>query len=288
MITNEIEFLRPTTLTEALAILAARGDEVTVLSGGMSLMPMMNLGIVKPEVVMSLNGVSDLDYVRAEGSYLRIGAMVRHRRVLTDPDIGTYAPMLAEAAGSVGDVQVRNRGTIGGSICHADPAADYLPVLAVSDVKLVLTSSVGERIVGVEEFFIDFMFTSRETKELLSAVVIPMQAANAGSAYLRFARVEGSFAIVNAAARIEPGVGKAEVALGGVGPTPVVLDVSDLFPGPPTDGGMEELSRRAYDAAHLSTGDVHTDVEYRRQMAGVFARRAVQAAANRIQGAMDK
>lgn len=288
MITNEIEFLRPETLSEALAILAARGDDVTVLSGGMSLMPMMNLGIVKPEVVMSLNGVADLDYVRAEGSHLRIGAMVRHRRVLTDPEIRTYAPMLAEAAGSVGDVQVRNRGTIGGSICHADPAADYLPVLAVSDVKLVLISSEGERIVGVEEFFIDFMFTNRDSKELLSAVIVPKQAANAGSAYLRFARVEGSFAIVNAAARIEPGGEKARVALGGVGPTPVVLDISDLFVGPPTDGRMEELNQRAYDAAHLSTGDVHTDVEYRRQMAGVFARRAVAAATKRVQGELDE
>lgn len=119
---------------------------------------------------------------------------------------------------------------------------------------------------------------------ILSAVIIPKQAANAGSAYLRFARVDGSFAIVNAAARMERAAGKAKVALGGVGPTLIVLDVSDHFMGQATDAGMEELSQRAYDAAHLSTGDIHSDVEYRRRMAGVFARRAVEAAARKVQG----
>ena len=165
VITKEIEFLRPTSLPEALGILARRGRRVTVLSGGMqSLMPMMNLGIVKPEIVMSLNGVSDLDYVETDGADLRIGAMVRHHRVKTDADIKKHAPMLAQAASSVGDVQVRNRGTIGGSICHADPSADYMPVLAVSGAKLVLSSSLGERTVGVDEFFIDVMFTTRDSR----------------------------------------------------------------------------------------------------------------------------
>lgn len=284
MITKEIEFLRPTSLSDALSILATRGDDVTVLSGGMSLMPMMNLGIVKPDVVMSLNGVSDLDHIDDTGSDLRIGAMVRHCRVQTDPAITKHAPLLAQAAGSVGDVQVRNRGTIGGSICHADPSADYLPVLAVSDAKLVLSSSTGERTVGVDEFFIDVMFTSRTVTELLSSIVLPKQPASVGSAYVRFARVEGSFAIVNAAALLDQAGKKARIALGGIGPTPVVIDVSDLFASGVSKEGLEKLSQRAYDAAHQATDDLHSDAEYRRRMAGVFARRAVEAAARAPEG----
>jgi aerobic carbon-monoxide dehydrogenase medium subunit len=288
VITKEIEFLRPASLSEALGILASRGEDVTVLSGGMSLMPMMNLGIVKPEIVMSLNGVSDLDYVETDGADLRIGAMVRHHRVKTDADIKKHAPMLAQAAGSVGDVQVRNRGTIGGSICHADPSADYMPVLAVSGAKLVLSSSLGERTVGVDEFFIDVMFTTRDSRELLSSIVVPKQPDSVGSAYVRFARVEGSFAIVNAAARVDLATASAQVALGGVGPTPVVLDVSDLFGNGVSQQGLEELGDRAYEAANESTDDVHSDAEYRRRMAGVFARRAIEAAARASKGGAAK
>ena len=284
MITREIEFLRPADLSEALEILATRGDDVTVLSGGMSLVPMMNLGIVKPEIVMSLNGVSDLDKVTSDDADLHIGAMVRHHRVLTDSEIKKQAPMLAQAAGSVGDVQVRNRGTIGGSVCHADPSADYMPVLAVSDARIVLSSSSGVRILGVDEFFIDVMFTSRDSRELLTEIVIPKQPESVGSAYVRFARVEGSFAIVNAAARVDPAARSARVALGGVGPGPVVLDVSDLFGNGVTEEGLEELDNRAFEAAHLSSDDVHSDAEYRRRMAGVFARRAIQAAALQSKG----
>ncbi|MGH9244829.1 MAG: FAD binding domain-containing protein [Acidimicrobiales bacterium] len=282
MITKEIEFLRPTTVAEAIEILEERGTDVTILSGGMSLMPMMNLGIVRPGVVMSLNHVEGLSDVVVEDSTLAVGAMVSHRRVNTDDAVRAHAPMLAAAARSVGDVQVRNRGTIGGSICHADPSADYLPVLAVSEAELVLTSAASSRIVAAADFFVDVMFTAREPNELLTAVIMPKQPPTVGSGFVRFARVEGSFAIVNAAARIEPDFGRSTVALGGVGPAPVVIDASDLFAGGINDEALEALSDRAYDAAHLATADVHSDVEYRRHMAGVFARRAVQQAATRL------
>jgi CO/xanthine dehydrogenase FAD-binding subunit len=214
--------------------------------------------------------------------------MVRHHVVLTDPGIKTHAPMLAEAARSLGDVQVRNRGTIGGSICHADPSADYMPVLAVSGAQMVLSSSSGERTLAVDEFFIDVMFTSRGANELLSAIILPKQAAGVGSAYVRFARVEGSFAIVNAAATVDRAGETARVAIGGIGPTPVVLDVSDVLGSGLSQDGLEELSSRAYDAAHLSTDDVHSDAEYRRRMAGVFARRAIEAATRASNGGVDK
>ena len=277
MITRELELLRPETTAEAVALLADQGDDITVLAGGMSLLPMMNLGIVQPDVVMSLNHISDLAGVSYDGE-LRIGAMVRHREVMTDPLITTHAPMLAAAAGAIGDVQVRNRGTIAGSLCHADPACDYSPVVVVAGADVELTGTNGSRRMGADEFLIDLMFTAREPDELVTAIVLPGLPAGAGSAYVRFARVEGSFAIVNAAAVVGPEFGSVRVAIGGVGPTPVVVDASDIFAGGAAPEAYEELASRAYDAAEYASSDIHSDAEYRRHMAGVFARRAVQQA----------
>lgn len=277
MITRELELLRPTTTAEAVALLAERGDDITVLAGGMSLLPMMNLGIVQPDVVMSLNHVTDLAGV-TYGDGLRIGAMVRHKEVETNPLVSTHAPMLAEAAARIGDVQVRNRGTIAGSICHADPAGDYSPVIVVAGAEMELASLGGTRRLPADEFLIDLMFTAREPDELVTAILVPSQPDGAGSAYVRFARVEGSFAIVNAAALIEPGFASTRVAIGGVGPIPVVVDASDAFADGPGPAAFEELNARAYDAAVYASSDIHSDAEYRRHMAGVFARRAVQQA----------
>lgn len=277
MITRELELLRPKTSAEAVALLAERGEDITVLAGGMSLLPMMNLGIVQPDIVMSLNHITDLDGVTYDGE-LRIGAMVSHRAVKSNELIGTHAPMMAAAAGLIGDVQVRNRGTIAGSICHADPAGEYSPVAVVSGADIELAGSTGTRRMPADEFLIDLMFTAREPDELVTAILVPGQTPGAGSAYVRFARVEGSFAIVNAAALIEPGFESTKVAIGGVGPTPVVVDASDTFANGPEPSAFEELAERAYDAAEYASADIHSDAEYRRHMAGVFAKRAVEQA----------
>ena len=222
------------------------------------MMPMMNLGIVRPGVVMSLNHVTDLGGITHDGD-VRIGSMVRHREVATHELTTTLAPMLASAANSIGDVQVRNRGTIGGSICHADPACDYFPVIAVSGARVELTNQAGVRSVPVDEFLIDVMYTDRALDELVTSIVIPAQPTEAGSAYVRFARVEGSFAIVNAAALIAPGFESTKVAIGGVGPVPVEVDVSDTFANGPSPAAFEELTARAYDAAEFASSDIHTD-----------------------------
>src|SRR5438552_12620467 len=130
MITEEIDFHAPRNVDEAVALLGRLGDEAKVLAGGMSLVPTMNLGLARPTALVSLNHVTGLPEIEETADALRIGAMVRHARVVTDPLIAQHAPLLGEAATVIGDPQVRNRGTIGGSIAHADPAADYLPVLA--------------------------------------------------------------------------------------------------------------------------------------------------------------
>ena len=279
MITRELEVLRPRTAGEALEILERSGDDATILAGGMSLMPMMNLGIVRPGLVVSLNHVTDLAEITYDG-VVRVGAMARHQAVASSGLIAAHVPLLAEAALRVGDVQVRNRGTIGGSISHADPSADYMPVVVVAAATIELTSASGVRVVPVGEFFIDFMFTTREPNELVTAVLVPPLPKGSGSSYLRFARVEGSFPIVNAAAIIEPGFASTRVAIGGVGPTPELIDATDVFVNGVDPAGLEEVSARAYEAASEASSDVHSDAEYRRHMAGVFARRAVEDAAS--------
>lgn len=279
MISNEIEFHAPSTLDEVHALLAADGDDITVLSGGMSLVPMMNLGIIRPEKVLSLNAVAELDHVTERDGEIVVGGLVRHARLATDPLIRRWCPVLADAAAVIGDVQVRNRGTLGGSIAHADPAADYLPVLAAVGGRVVLSSGDGERSLTPDQFFIDLMLTSREPNEVVSAVTLPKLPDGWSTGYRRLTRVEGSYAIVNAAAVVAGDGSKATIGLGGVGPKPVVIDVTEQVRGGLDEAALAAVGEAAQEASHEATGDLMSDVTYRRAMAAVFARRALTAAA---------
>jgi carbon-monoxide dehydrogenase medium subunit len=279
MISNEIEFHAPATLQEALDLLASDGEELTVLSGGMSLLPMMNLGIIRPSKVLSLNRVRELDHVTERDGEIVVGGMVRHHRVASDPLIGRHAPMLAAAAREVGDVQDRTRGPIGGSVAHDDPSADYLPVLAAAGASITVSSARGERTLEPDEFFIDLMLTSREPEEIVTSVTVPKLPDGWRSAYKRLARVEGSFAIVNAAAVLSGDRSSATVALGGVGPKPVVVDVSEQVRDGIDDAALARVGEAVYEAGHEATGDLMSDATYRREMASVFARRALREAA---------
>ena len=279
MISNEIEFHRPGSLAEALALMERDGEDITVLSGGMSLVPMMNLGIIRPEQVLSLNGVHELDHVTETDGDLVIGAMVRHARVATDPLSRRHAPVLAAAAQVIGDVQVRNRGTLGGSVAHADPAADYLPALAAAGGSVTMAGSDGERTLTPDEFFIDLMFTSREPNELVTSVTVPKLPAGWRSGYARLTRVEGSYAIVNAAAVIAGDHSAATVALGGVGSKPLVVDVTEQLRNGVDEAALAAVGEVVREAAQDVSGDLMSDASYRREMAAVFARRACAMAA---------
>jgi carbon-monoxide dehydrogenase medium subunit len=283
MISNEIDFHAPATLDEALELLRTDGEDLTVLSGGMSLLPMMNLGIIRPTKVLSLNRLRALDHVTEDGDQLVIGAMVRHQRVATDPLVQRHAPLLAAAARVIGDTQVRNRGTIGGSVAHADPSADYLPALAAAGGSVTLSGVRGERTLTPDEFFVDLMFTTREPDEIVTAVTVPKLPDGWRSAYQRLARVEGSFAIVNAAAMMAGDRSAATVALGGVGPKPVVIDATGQLRGGVDEDSLARVGEAAYEASQDATGDVMSDAEYRREMASVFARRALREAAGLVE-----
>lgn len=273
MISQPFDFHAPRHVDEALLLLDEAGERARVLAGGMTLIPLMNLGLVQPEVVVSLNHIDELDYIVERNGELRIGAQTRHATVQSDAAIARAAGHLAAAAAHIGDVQVRNRGTLGGSLAHADPAANYLPVLLASDATVVLQSKSNQRVVAIRDFVVDLLRTSLTSGELVVEVRIPSLRAGAGAAYAQMARVEGSFPMVTASAVASRETRKARVAIGGVTARPVLVEC-----------GLEP----AGDASHIAQAevreplvDMHGDAAYRRSLAGVFAERVLTAAVNR-------
>lgn len=279
MIAGEFEYFAPKTLPEALRLLNQRGSDCKLLAGGMTLVPIMTLGLAQPAAVISLNHLPGLDGVEDVGSALRLGAMMRHAAVAAHPLVQQHAPLLAAAARAIGDVQVRHRGTLGGSLAHAEPAADYLCATATLGARFQLQKEGRERWLDAAEFFVDVMTTALEPDELLTAVEIPKQAAGSGHAHRSLRRVEGAFPIVLASAQIAPRYTAARIGLGGVGPRPVVLDVGDLVQDGVTPAALEGVGARAFDAAAQALSDLNGSGEYRRAMARVYARRALEEAA---------
>ena len=282
MISAEYDFQSPKTLDDALSLLSVHRDDASLLSGGMSLVPIMTLGLIQPDVVISLNHLPELEYVREDGDDLRIGALTRHYAIMMDPLVHQHAPLLAEAASKIGDVQIRNRGSIGGSLAHADPAADYLPVTRALSARVCLQRQGSERYVEVSDFFRGLMMTAREPDELLTEVVIPKSTPGCSSSYQRLSRVEGNYAIVAAAGIVEPRFEGARIGLGGVAPEPVLIDVGVHLQAGLTDAGLEAVGQDAYDASSEAHGDLNGDANYRREMARVFAIRVIQSAAESV------
>lgn len=275
MLSTDFTFHTPTDLQEAVRLLDEQGPGAKVLSGGMSMVPTINLGLLQPGSIVSLNHVAGLDRIEEDGGALRIGGMVRHVRIAGDPLVRRFAPILAEAATGIGDVQVRNRGTIGGSVAHADPAADYLPVLVVLDATVTLASAAGRRTVPVREFFVDVMMTALEPGEILVELTVPKLPERAGAAYVRLTRVEGSFALVNAAAVVLDG--RCAVAIGAAVPTPALVELEFNSQSDPEEA-LARVGDAAFEACADASGDLNGSAEYRRAMACVYARRAVERA----------
>ena len=282
MISEEFEFRAPTKLAEALSLLERYGDDAKILAGGMSLVPMMTLGLVRPKAVISFNHITDLSFVTDAKDVIRIGAMTRHETVAQNQLIKKHLPLLATAALGIGDVQVRHRGTIGGSLAHADPAADYPPVMLVAGAQFRIQGSKGDRMVKAADFFTGLMQTAVGAGEVLSEIHVPKLPAGAGSSYLRLHRIEGNFPIVNAAAVIENGFKSARVAMGGIGDRAVMVDVTRQLSKGVNDQSLKEVSEAAYGASKDAYGDLNGDTEYRRAMARVFAQRAIKEAAAKI------
>src|SRR5579872_3012950 len=200
MIPQNFEYSSPNNLNEALALLS--GGNAKVLAGGMSLIPLMKLRLAAPEHVVDLSRVPDLKSVREEAGTIRIGAMTTHYEIESSPMIRGKCPLLAEAAANIGDVQVRNMGTIGGSIAHADPAADYPASLVALEAQVRIVSAKGERTAGIDEFLVDALTTLLEPGEIVREVVVPVEKPGTGVSYQKMVQPASGFAIVGAAVRL--------------------------------------------------------------------------------------
>jgi CO/xanthine dehydrogenase FAD-binding subunit len=283
------DYVSPGGVEETLSILAQHGEQAKVLAGGQSLVPLLNFRLVRPAYLVDLNDLADLGGIRVADGRLCIGAMTRQRAVETSALVRERCPLLAEAMPQIGHTQIRNRGTIGGSLAHGDPAAELPAVVAALGGELVLQSARGRRVLTPAQFFVGYLTTAAAPDELLVEVRLPVAPPRTGSAFLEVSRRHGDFALVGVAVTLtvdEAGVCTAgAIALTGVGPTPVVArEAARALVGVrPAPAGFAAAGRRAA-AAVEPDGDLHASSEYRTHLASVLTRRALARAAERAGG----
>ena len=278
---------RPATLDEALALLAEHGGEAKPLAGGQSLIPAMNFRLARPAVLVDLNRVAELGYVRAGRDGLQIGAMTRQRAVERSDAVRSAAPLLAEAMPFIAHPQIRNRGTVGGSLAHADPAAELPAVMLALEARFRARGPQGERWIPAGEFFTGILETALGPDELLLEVVVPKSPARTGYAFAELARRRGDYALVGVAARVtldrRGRCQAARITLFSVGDGPVLAAAAAAM----LDGQEPSLEamRAAADAAAQRDidppSDIHASAAYRRRLAAVLTRRALQRAVER-------
>ncbi|MDN5716659.1 MAG: xanthine dehydrogenase family protein subunit M [Janibacter sp.] len=284
MIPAKFDYAAPTTVQEALGLLAEHGDEAKVLAGGQSLLPVLRMRLNAPEVVIDIGRIDSLRGISDDGSTISIGAMTPYHEILADERVRTRCTLLHQAISEVADSQIRHRGTLGGALVHADPAGDCgAPILAM-DAELVITGSSGERVVAAADFFEGLFDTAVAEDELLTAIRVPAYD-GWGSHYEKFVRVAHQWPIVAVAAqvRMEGGsIAEARIGLTNMGSTAVRASAVEaaLVGTSPTAEGV----RVACDLAGEGTdppSDLNGDADYRKHLATVLTRRAVLAAAGR-------
>ena len=279
MIPVAFDYERAATVDEALGLLAEHGDEAKLIAGGHSLLPLMKLRLATPAVLIDIAGLSDLTYIREEGDEIAIGALTRHHAVNTSELLAREVPLLAHAAGQVGDPQVRHRGTIGGSLVHGDPASDLPAVLLALRARVIVTGPTGERSVAASDLFTGFLETAVGEDEVLTAVRVP-RLAGLGWSFQKFTQRACDWAIVGVAAQAgEPGGGRrAGVALVNMGATPLqAIAVEGAL-----DGGADTAEAAALAAEGTEApGDLNASPEFREHLARVLVRRALDETASR-------
>ncbi len=276
-----MRYLEPTTVDEALAALAEHGEEAKVIAGGQSLVIMMRERLVDPEVLIGLNAIEELRSLETNGEAV-ISSMVRHVQVEKSADVARSWPLVSAVAAAVSTIQVRNRGTLCGSVAHAFPTADPPGALVASDARVRLMSTRGEREVAAEDFFVDLMETAAEPDELVRAVILPSQPEGARTAYIKFSIRPLDFAIVGVAVRLtvtDGAISDARIGLNGAANHCLRATEAEavLVGSEPSD----ELFRRAGDAAAAQSdplADVDGNEDYKRHVVGVYTRRALEKA----------
>ena len=280
------DYVAPETVDRALGVLDQLGADASVLAGGQSLMPLLSFRLVRPRVLVDVNGLDQLAYIRPVDRVIAIGAATRQQTVLASPEVRRACPLLSEAMGYIGHPAIRNRGTVGGSIAHADPAAELGVVAAALEAEMRVLSARGERTLGAGDFYVSYFSTALEPGELLVEVRFPTLSPGTGWSFLEVSRRHGDFAVVAVAALVtldrEGRCEKASVALGGVGGTPVRVRAVEegLANTDLTEATLSEVAEMVPDAIEPES-DIHASAEYRAHVAAVLVRRALTTAVGR-------
>ena len=284
MIPQTFEYTAPKTLEEALTLMAGGAKP---LSGGMSLIPMMKLRLAAPDHLVDLGRLKDLNYIREEDGYLHIGATTTHQEVAVSSLVRAKCPLLSQTAGGVGDPQVRNRGTIGGSVAHADPSADYPAALQALEATFVLKGVKSERRVTAADFFLDTFVTALRPGEIVREVIVPVEDQGTGTHYEKVVQKASGFAVVGIALRIKKSGGKIEWVRVGV------TGVSNhAYRATAVEKALEGTAGSATDVQHAAAmvaqgvdanSDLHASAEYRKHLAVIHTARALMVTLSRAE-----
>lgn len=281
-------YLDPSNLKETVALLKDYGEEGKILAGGQSLIPLMNFRLAKPQTLIDINKIKELNYIREENGYIAIGALVRERAIELSPLIKEKCPLLQEAASLIGYPAIRNRGTIGGNMSHADPVSEFPAVAMALEAEFKITGNSGEKTVKAGEFFLSYLTTSIEVSEILTEVRIPVFKPRTGSSFIEIVRRQGDHALVGVCVALTLDESKkckdARIVFAGEGATPMRdLAAENVLRGYEiNESKMREAARLAGENVEPE-GDIHASAEYKRDMARVLTIRAIKTALERVE-----
>jgi len=276
------DYIAATSVDAAVAALAEAGAEAKILAGGQSLVPMLNFRLLRPALLIDINRIPGLTYIEETADRIRVGALTRHYQLETSALIARHLPVLSCAMTHVAHLAIRNRGTIGGSLSHADPAAE-LPMLALLlDADFHLAGPAGKRVVAARDFFLDALTADLDPAEILTEIALPKLPQRTGWGFEEVARRHGDFAIAAVAATVtvaDGAIAQARIALTGVGPTALRAAAAEaMLAGHALDGASTGRAIDAVRAAITPGSDLHASSDYRRHLAGVLTGRALAAA----------
>lgn len=283
MIPEPFEYHSPKSVAEAARLLAEFGDSGKLLAGGHSLLPMMKLRLASSSHLIDLGGVSELRFIREAGEWIEIGALATHYQIESSSLLAARCPLLPETAREIGDAQVRNRGTLGGSVAHADPSADWPAALLALGAEIHVTGTQGERTIGAADFFVELMTTALVMGEIVTMIRVPALAVRSGDSYVKFRHPASGYAVVGAAARVslsESGaVERVSVGMTGVAAKAYrAAQVEKALTGKlPTVARLREASTHAADGVDANA-DLFASSDYRKHLAAVYTRRALEKA----------
>lgn len=286
MIPPPFEYLRPSTIPEAIKLLQQHGDEAKILSGGQSLIPMMKLRIARPAYLVDINRIAGLSYVKEEAGFLKIGGLTREAELEASPLVHSKYPILLDTANVIADPQVRNLATVAGNLAHGDPANDHPATMLALGAQIVATGTRGERVIPIEEFFVTLFTTALQQDEILTEIRIPIPPAHSSGAYFKLERKVGDFATAAVAAQVTLDasgvVQRAGIGLTNVGPIPIKAKTAeDSLRGRKLDAAaIAKAAQLAADASQPSS-DLRGPAEYKKGLVKELAKRALSRAAER-------